>query len=99
MIPQHSPSSQHDTRLDRRPEITVPMLALAGVRDPGARPELGRRVAELIPGAQFDVLEEEGRRAFRGGPGRVGCARRRVLARGRGSRLSSRALSQGTRFA
>jgi pimeloyl-ACP methyl ester carboxylesterase len=42
------PLVDHDTS-DRLPEITVPTLVLAGGRDPGARPELGRRVAELIP--------------------------------------------------
>ena len=42
------PLVDHDTS-DRLPEITVPTLVLAGGRDPGARPELGRRVVELIP--------------------------------------------------
>ena len=57
------PLVDHDTT-DRLPEITVPTLVLAGGRDPGARPELGRRVAELIPGAQFEVLEEEAHQPF-----------------------------------
>jgi pimeloyl-ACP methyl ester carboxylesterase len=32
---------------------------LAGGRDPTARPELCRAVAELIPGARFEVMDEE----------------------------------------
>jgi 3-oxoadipate enol-lactonase len=42
----------HDTT-DRLPQITTPTLVLAGGRDPTARPELCRAVAELIPGARF----------------------------------------------
>jgi pimeloyl-ACP methyl ester carboxylesterase len=53
----------HDTT-DRLPEITVPTLVLAGGRDSTARPELGRAVAELIPGARFEVLEEEAHQPF-----------------------------------
>jgi pimeloyl-ACP methyl ester carboxylesterase len=57
------PLVDHDTT-DRLPQITAPTLVLAGGRDPGARPELGRRVADLIPGAQFEVLEEEAHQPF-----------------------------------
>ena len=53
----------HDTS-DRLPEIAVPTLVLAGGRDSTARPPLGRAVAELIPGAQFEVLEEEAHQPF-----------------------------------
>jgi pimeloyl-ACP methyl ester carboxylesterase len=53
----------HDTS-ERLPEIGVPTLVLAGGRDPGARPELGRVVAELIPGARFEVMEEESHQPF-----------------------------------
>jgi 3-oxoadipate enol-lactonase len=53
----------HDTT-DRLPAITVPTLVLAGGRDPTARPELCRAVAELIPGARFEVLEEEAHQPF-----------------------------------
>jgi pimeloyl-ACP methyl ester carboxylesterase len=53
----------HDTT-DRLPEITVPTLVLAGGCDSTARPELGRAVAELIPGARFEVLEEEAHQPF-----------------------------------
>jgi 3-oxoadipate enol-lactonase len=57
------PLIDHDTT-DRLPEITAPTLVLAGGRDPGARPALGRRVAELIPGACFEVMEEEAHQPF-----------------------------------
>jgi pimeloyl-ACP methyl ester carboxylesterase len=53
----------HDTS-DRLPEIAVPTLVLAGGRDPTSRPPLCRAVAELIPGALFDVLEEEAHQPF-----------------------------------
>src|SRR5919106_4606697 len=48
----------HDTT-KRLPEITAPTLVLAGGRDATSRPELCRQVAELIPGARFEVMEEE----------------------------------------
>jgi 3-oxoadipate enol-lactonase len=54
---------EHDTT-DRLPAITAPTLVLAGGRDSTARPELGRAVAELIPGAQFEVMEEEAHQPF-----------------------------------
>jgi len=57
------PLLDHDTS-DRLPEITAPTLVLAGGRDPGARPSLCGAVAELIPGAQFEVLEEEAHQPF-----------------------------------
>ena len=53
----------HDTT-DRLPQITAPTLVLAGGRDSTARPELCRAVAELIPGARFEVLEEEAHQPF-----------------------------------
>jgi 3-oxoadipate enol-lactonase len=53
----------HDTS-DRLPEITAPTLVLAGGRDPTARPSLCRAVAELIPGARFEVMEEESHQPF-----------------------------------
>jgi pimeloyl-ACP methyl ester carboxylesterase len=79
------PLVDHDTT-DRLPEITVPTLVLAGGRDPGARPELGRRVAELIPLAQFEVMEEESHQPFQEIPdewnARVDAFWREVEARG-----------------
>jgi 3-oxoadipate enol-lactonase len=53
----------HDTT-DRLPEITAPTLVLAGGRDSTARPELCRAVAELIPGARFEIMEEETHQPF-----------------------------------
>ena len=53
----------HDTT-DRLPTITAPTLVLAGGSDPSARPELGRAVAEAIPGARFEVLEGEAHQPF-----------------------------------
>jgi pimeloyl-ACP methyl ester carboxylesterase len=53
----------HDTT-DRLSEIAVPTLVLAGGRDRTVAPELGRVVADGIPGARFEVLPEEGHRPF-----------------------------------
>ena len=53
----------HDTT-ERLPEIAVPTLVLAGGRDSTSRPELCRAVAELIPGAQFEVLDGESHQPF-----------------------------------
>jgi 3-oxoadipate enol-lactonase len=57
------PLIDHDTT-DRLPEITAPTLVIAGGRDPTARPSLCRAVAQLIPGAQFEVMEEEAHQPF-----------------------------------
>lgn len=53
----------HDTT-ERLPQIAAPTLVLAGGRDPTSRPEVCRAVAELIPGARFEVLEEEAHQPF-----------------------------------
>jgi len=53
----------HDTS-DRLPGIAVPTLVLAGGRDSASRPELVRAVAELIPGARFELLAEEAHQPF-----------------------------------
>jgi pimeloyl-ACP methyl ester carboxylesterase len=53
----------HDTT-DRLPEIAAPTLVLAGGRDMQMPPELCRAVAELIPGARFEVMEEEAHQPF-----------------------------------
>ncbi len=53
----------HDTTR-RLPGISVPTLVLAGGRDSTSRPELGHQVAELIPGARFEVMEEEAHQPF-----------------------------------
>lgn len=53
----------HDTT-ERLAEITAPTLVLAGGRDSTTRPELCRAVADRIPGARFEVLEEEAHQPF-----------------------------------
>ncbi|MGY1638310.1 alpha/beta fold hydrolase [Geodermatophilus sp. SYSU D00742] len=59
----------HDTT-DRLPRITAPTLVLAGGLDVTARPELGRAVAEAIPGASFEVWETESHQPFQEVPDR-----------------------------
>jgi pimeloyl-ACP methyl ester carboxylesterase len=54
---------RHDTS-DRLAQIAVPTLVLAGGLDMTSRPELCRAVAELIPGAQYEVMEEESHQPF-----------------------------------
>ena len=75
----------HDTT-DRLPQITAPTLVLAGGRDSTARLPLGRAVAELIPGALFEVMEEEAHQPFQEIPeewnARVDAFWREVEARG-----------------
>jgi pimeloyl-ACP methyl ester carboxylesterase len=53
-----------DDTTDRLRDISAPTLVLAGRRDLNARPELCRAVAELIPGARFEVMEEEAHQPF-----------------------------------
>jgi len=48
----------------RLPTVSAPTLVLAGGLDPTARPELGRAVADAIPGAVFEVLECESHQPF-----------------------------------
>ncbi|MDP9270318.1 MAG: alpha/beta hydrolase [Chloroflexota bacterium] len=45
---------------DRLPEIRVPTLVLAGGKDQVVPPDQSRRVAELIPGARFEIDPECG---------------------------------------
>src|SRR3712207_779871 len=75
----------HDTT-ERLPSIAAPTLVLAGGRDPTARPPLCRAVAELIPGARFEVMEEEAHQPFQEVPdewnARVDTFWREVEARG-----------------
>jgi 3-oxoadipate enol-lactonase len=76
---------RHETG-DRLAQIAAPTLVLAGGRDSVTRPELGRAVAELIPGARFEVLEEESHQPFQEVPdewnGYVDAFWREVEARG-----------------
>ena len=78
----------HDTT-DHLPQIAAPTLVLAGGRDLNARPELGRAVAELIPGARFEVMEEEAHQPFQEVPdqwnARVDAFWREVEAQAEGS--------------
>jgi pimeloyl-ACP methyl ester carboxylesterase len=75
----------HDTT-DRLPGIAAPTLVLAGGRDIQMRPELCRAVAELIPGARFEVMEEEAHQPFQEVPdewnARVDAFWREVAVRG-----------------
>jgi 3-oxoadipate enol-lactonase len=59
----------HDTT-DRLPQITAPTLVLAGGLDVTARPELGRAVADAVPGARFEVWETESHQPFQEVPDR-----------------------------
>jgi 3-oxoadipate enol-lactonase len=63
------PLPDHDTT-DRLRQITVPTLVLAGGIDPGARPSLGRVVADAIPNARFEVWETESHQPFQEVPDR-----------------------------
>ncbi len=63
------PLPDHDTT-DRLLQIAVPTLVLAGGVDPGARPSLGRVVADVIPNARFEVWETESHQPFQEVPGR-----------------------------
>lgn len=54
----------HHSTAGRLAGIAVPALVLAGGRDLIARPELGRTVAEQIPGAMFEVMESEAHQPF-----------------------------------
>ncbi|AQS69765.1 alpha/beta fold hydrolase [Streptomyces pactum] len=53
----------HDT-LDRLHEITVPTLVLAGEIDILLPPRYGSIVAERIPGARFEVMNQEAHQPF-----------------------------------
>ena len=53
----------HDTG-DRQGQIAAPTLVLAGGLDMTSRPELCRAVGELIPGARFELMEEESHQPF-----------------------------------
>ncbi|MFE9687996.1 alpha/beta fold hydrolase [Streptomyces sp. NPDC006285] len=41
---------------DRLPEITAPTLLIYGEDDPAARPEIGQKIADAIPGARMEVI-------------------------------------------
>jgi 3-oxoadipate enol-lactonase len=54
----------HGDTTERLASITAPTLVLAGALDLTARPELGRVVAQAIPGALFEVQEGESHQPF-----------------------------------
>jgi 3-oxoadipate enol-lactonase len=54
---------EHDTT-DRLSQVSAPTLVLAGSRDLVGRPELGRVVANAIPGAVFEVQDGEAHQPF-----------------------------------
>jgi pimeloyl-ACP methyl ester carboxylesterase len=74
----------HDTT-ERLADIAAPTLVLAGGRDVISHLDLGRAVAERIPGARFDVLEDEAHQPFQEMPdawnARVAAFWRQVEAR------------------
>jgi 3-oxoadipate enol-lactonase len=53
----------HDT-VDRLSEIAAPTLVIAGGRDTILPPRHGQAVAELIPDARFEVMQEEAHQPF-----------------------------------
>jgi 3-oxoadipate enol-lactonase len=40
------------------PSITAPTLVISAAEDPSIPPEHGRRIAELIPGARFELVQD-----------------------------------------
>lgn len=57
----------HETA-DRLPAVGVPTYVLAGAEDVATPPHYGRAVAELIPGARFEVLEGEAHQPLQEAP-------------------------------
>ena len=57
----------HDT-YDRLPLIEAPTLVLAGSEDIATPARLGRKVAERIPGAEFQLMEGEAHQPFQESP-------------------------------
>lgn len=53
---------------DRLRQIQTPTLVLAGENDPTTRPDLGRAVADLIPGARFQVVRGASHQPFQEDP-------------------------------
>jgi pimeloyl-ACP methyl ester carboxylesterase len=52
------------TTLDRLPQIAVPTLVLTGSADIVVPPPYGRAVAEAVPGARFEVIEDQAHAPF-----------------------------------
>ncbi len=53
----------HDTT-ERLPRVTAPTLVPAGGSDHVGRPQLGRAVADAIPGAVFEIQDGEAHQPF-----------------------------------
>ncbi len=53
----------HDTT-DRLAQIAAPALVISGGRDTLLPPRFGRSVADSIPGARFELMEEEAHQPF-----------------------------------
>jgi pimeloyl-ACP methyl ester carboxylesterase len=53
----------HDTT-DRLAQIAAPTLVISGGRDTILPPRFGRSVAKSIPGARFEIMEEESHQPF-----------------------------------
>jgi pimeloyl-ACP methyl ester carboxylesterase len=81
----------HDAA-DRLPEIAVPTLVIAGGFDTILPPRHGRAVAELIPGARFELMPEEAHQPFQEVPdewnARVDAFWREVAERARATRAA-----------
>ncbi len=60
----------HEGTADRLEDIGVPTLVMAGGQDIMTPPQLGRVVAQGIPGARFEVLETEAHQPFQEVPER-----------------------------
>jgi len=62
-------------------QVRCPTLVLAGAHDIGATPAMGQAIAERIPGAQFELLEEASHLSSAEQPARFEAAVRGLLAR------------------
>lgn len=58
---------EHDTSA-LLPRVSAPTLVLAGGRDSTTRPDLCRQVADLIPGARFEVMADQAHQPFQETP-------------------------------
>ena len=77
--------------------IAVPTLVTVGELDLCLPERFGRELAGRIPGAQLEVIPEQGHQPFQEGPGRVQRAARRVLVGG--ARRLSRDRPRRARYA
>lgn len=66
---------------DRLGRLSVPTRVVAGAQDPGTPPEVGRRIADAVPGADLVVLDGAAHIANVAVPGPFNAAVREHLAR------------------